>query len=364
MAVLCAVAALVLPGVAEGVEVVRIAVAVGVEREALEGEALVATPLAADAAPISVGARAVVTIRGDALLLDDVPVDAPGLRFTARGPVRHGGLALHGEVEVRRGATRGLDVIHSLPMEDYVAAVAGSEMPASFPPEALKSQAVAARTFAVTKKLQALAERRSFHLGATVVHQVYRGSEAIDPRTRAAAESTAGEVLVFEDEPADAFFHASCGGQTETGGAGLGRDRPYLRSVTCGRCDGTPLARWKYRIDATALGRKLGLPRRISGLKVVERTASGRAQRIAVEAGSSRVQIGGADFRQRLGWSALKSLTFDVTRAGEVFTFDGRGAGHGAGMCQWGAAGLAKEGSTYREILAHYYPGAELRRMY
>lgn len=83
-----------------------------------------------------------------------------------------------------------------------------------------------------------------------------------------------------------------------------------------------------------------------------------------MEAGAARVDIGGADFRQRLGWSSLKSLAFDVKQGGGVFTFEGRGAGHAAGMCQWGAAGFAKAGRTYREILAHYYPGGEIRRMY
>jgi stage II sporulation protein D len=345
------------------VEVVRIAVATGIDREVIEGEGLSAVPLADGAAPIATGGRAVVTLRDDTVLLDGRAVDGAGLRFTARGPIRHGALALDGEVEVRRGA-RGLDVVHALPMEDYVAAVAGSEMPPSFPAEALRAQAVAARTFAVTKKLQALAEGRAFHLGATVVHQVYGGAAAIDPRTRAAAEATAGEVLVFEDEPADAFFHAACGGRTESGAEALGKDRPYLRSVTCGRCDGTPLSRWTYRVGAAELGRKLGLPTRISEVRVAERTASGRARRVVVQAGASRVEIGGADFRQRLGWSSLRSLAFDVTRRGSTFSFEGRGAGHAAGMCQWGAAGLARDGRTYREILAHYYPGSELRRMY
>jgi hypothetical protein len=74
--------------------------------------------------------------------------------------------------------------------------------------------------------------------------------------------------------------------------------------------------------------------------------------------------IDGADLRQRIGWSKLPSLAFDVRVGRGEVVFEGRGAGHGAGMCQWGAAGLAREGKGYREILAHYYPGAELRRMY
>ena len=81
-------------------------------------------------------------------------------------------------------------------------------------------------------------------------------------------------------------------------------------------------------------------------------------------AGGRRVLLGGADFRQRLGYSRLRSLAFDVAPVKGGFAFDGKGSGHGAGLCQWGAAGFAREGKGYREILAHYYPGTELVVMY
>ena len=76
------------------------------------------------------------------------------------------------------------------------------------------------------------------------------------------------------------------------------------------------------------------------------------------------VVLSAADLRQRVGYQKLPSLAFSVNVKRGVFTFDGRGQGHGAGLCQWGAAGMAKEGKTYREILRHYYPGTELTRMY
>jgi stage II sporulation protein D len=97
---------------------------------------------------------------------------------------------------------------------------------------------------------------------------------------------------------------------------------------------------------------------------VSARSASGRAERVEVEAGGRTASVSAVDLRRKLGWARLPSLAFDVRPAGGAFAFEGRGRGHGAGLCQWGAAGLAREGKGYREILAHYYPGAEVVRMY
>jgi stage II sporulation protein D len=254
-------------------------------------------------------------------------------------------------------------VVHAVPLEDYVAAVTGSEMPPSFPPEALRAQAVATRTFAVFKKLEALAEGRPWHLGATVLHQVYRGAR-VDPRARQAAEATAGEVLVHDHAAIEAYFHSTCGGRTERGADALGRDLPYLRSVECGRCQDSPRRRWTVRVSGDELGRLSGLGRAATSVQVVSRTASGRAERVEVAGGARKVVLAAVDLRQRLGFERLPSLRFDAGLRGGTAVFAGSGAGHGAGLCQWGAAGAARAGEGYRAILARYYPGAELIRMY
>ena len=348
---------------ARGGEVVRIAVALGVARTSLSGPGLTVTPLhdGAVGSPVRAG-QADVRVEGDSLTVNGAPLDAPGARFTSDGAIVAGGLPLHGEVEVRR-ADGGLVVIHALPLEEYVAAVTGSEMPPDFPAEALRAQAVAARTFAVFKKLEALAEGRPWHLGATVLHQVYRGSR-VDPRARSAAETTAGEVLIHDHAPIEAYFHSTCGGRTERGADALGRDLPYLVSVRCDRCRASPRWRWTVRVPADELGRVVGLGRAVTAARVTARTGSGRAQRVELEAGGRRLSLTAVDLRQRLGFDRLPSLAFDVGRRGDAIVFDGRGAGHGAGMCQWGAAGAARAGEGYRAILARYYPGTELVRMY
>jgi stage II sporulation protein D len=264
-------------------------------------------------------------------------------------------------VEVRRGAA-GLDVVHSLPLEAYVAAVVEAEMPLGFPPEALRAQAVAARSFALAKKLEAMAEGRSWHLGSTVLDQVYRSGD--DPRARAAAESTAGEVLAYEHEPVLAVFHSSCGGRTESGADALGRALPYLASVRCGRCERAPRRHWTARIGLEELGRIAGLPGPATSFRVVARTATGRVARAAISSGGARVELSGADLRQRLGFDRLPSLAFEAKAGRREVAFEGQGSGHGAGLCQWGAAGFAREGRDYRFILHHYYPGTEIVKMY
>jgi stage II sporulation protein D len=359
---LAAAAALLLALPAGAEEVVRIAVAIGQARVALSAPGLTAAPLAEgqEHRPVA-GGRAELALSGDDLLLSGEHLDAPAVSFAAEGPIRVGSLDLRGTVEVRRGAG-GLDVVHSVSMEQYVAAVVEGEMPAAFPPEALKAQAVAARSFALAKKLEAVAEGRSWHLGATVLDQVYRAGQ--DPRARAAAAATAGEVLSAGHEPVLAFFHSACGGRTERGADALGKDLPYLPSVRCGRCDEAPRRRWTVRVPAAELGRLAGLSGPVTAARVAVRTASGRAARVSLEARGARTELGAADLRQRLGFERLPSLAFDLKLSRGEAVFAGRGAGHGSGMCQWGAAGMARRGSGYRAILGRYYPGTEVVRMY
>lgn len=271
-------------------------------------------------------------------------------------PIRANGFEVRGDVVVRVHRGR-LQLINVIPLEDYLAAVLGSEMPKSFPAEALKAQAVAARTYALQKKLEQIDQ--PFHLGSSVIHQVYGGTEREDPRTRAAVEATRGEVLTWELQPIEAYFHASCGGHTEDGRPALGRDLPYLRSVSC-PCAGLPASRWATTIPVSELERALGMP--ADGIEVQRRTRSGRAVWVAAR----QKAVDAVTFRRKVGYTRIKSLAFDVevVRDGQALRFSGRGYGHGAGMCQWGAKAMADRGHTWHQILEHYYPGTELQRLY
>jgi stage II sporulation protein D len=254
--------------------------------------------------------------------------------------------------------------VKDLRLEDYVAGVLAGEMPASFPSEAQRAQAVAARSYALTRKIEAQAAGKPWDIGAGVLTQVYRGRHS--PAARAAADATLGEVLVLGVMPVEAYFHAVCGGRTETGAAALGRDLPYLVSVECGYCDDAPGARWRREFSGAELGKVAALGGAADAVRVASRTAADRAERVELARGGRAASLAAADLRQRLGFARLPSVAFEVDSAGAAagFAFIGRGQGHGAGLCQHGAAGMARVGKAYGEILAHYYPGTEIVKMY
>ncbi|WP_095982468.1 SpoIID/LytB domain-containing protein [Melittangium boletus] len=300
----------------------------------------------------------VVRRRGSRLELNGAPVMGSAVRFRAgldSQALRAGDMAVRGDVVVRLYKD-GLQLINVIPLEDYLAAVLGGEMPVSFPPEALKAQAVAARTYALQKKLEAYGA--PFYVGSSVLHQVYGGVNREDARTRIAVEATRGEVLTYDLAPIEAYFHASCGGHTESGWDALQRDLPYLQAVDC-PCGRLPASRWSATVTDAELRAALG--QSPEGFRVTSRTATHRVNRVTASGGAS---VDGVTLRRKLGYTKLKSLDFDAERTSGGWRLNGRGYGHGAGLCQWGAKALADQGRSYRDILQHYYPGTELQQLY
>jgi len=310
------------------------------------------------------GASVRLRVAHGKLLLNGAPVVGDAIRFRVGSqasakvpgtlPIRAGKSEVRGDIVVRPVRGR-LQLINVLPLEEYLGAVLGGEMPASFPLEALKAQAVAARTYAVQKKLSSLGE--PYYLGSSVLSQVYAGISREDPRTRQAVEATRGMLLTYELQPIEAYFHASCGGRTESGSDALGRALPYLKPVDC-PCGKLKRSHWSLKVSRDTLEKALGGS--AGSLEVLSRTSTGRVRRI--EVGTHRMDA--ATFRAKLGYSEVKSLSFTVEKEGEGYLLRGKGYGHGAGMCQWGAKLFADEGWTYQRILAHYYPGTALQKLY
>ncbi len=307
-----------------------------------------------------------VRCHGDAVALPGRARTGDPATLSADGPIRVAGRALRGQLEVRCANGRWM-AINVLPLEEYLDAVLGAEMPASFPLAALEAQAIAARSYALHRKVEATAQGRPYHLDATVLSQVYGGIGAEGQRTRQAVAATRGLVLAYGMLPVEAYFHSDCGGRTESGKDALGRDLPYLVSVPCPCATLAPSAHWTVRLSATELSKLAGAVIGRApplGLEVAARTAAGRARTLEVVTRHGRRMAQAAELRAALGWKRLPSLWFDVRRSGSTFIFEGRGSGHGAGLCQWGARVLAEKGRSYGEILAHYYPGTEIRRLY
>jgi stage II sporulation protein D len=264
-------------------------------------------------------------------------------------------------VSARKGKLLAVAVV---PLEEYVAAVVSREAPASFHGEALSALAVAVRSYVL---LSMEKPREPTHdVVAGVEDQVFEGMDGIAEVFRRAAESTRGQVLAYRGSLARPVFHSTCGGLTETAKDAWGTDVPYLRSVACDDCRDSPSYRWEYRMDARD-GRRVALSMGVRAdgtlrLETAGRSSTGRASRIRIASGGVFREIGAAAFRREAGYARIKSLMMEIVPVGNGWVFTGKGYGHGVGMCQWGADGMAKRGKTFPEILARYYPGTVLSR--
>jgi len=346
-----AVSLALLAGTSVADELVRVRIAAGVSSVTVSGDDLRADGHALRAGSVALSAaggqvRSGGKARGDSIVLD------------ARGPVRVDGRAFLGSV---RATARGgvLELVNVVPLEPYVASAIASETPADWPEEALKAQAVVARTYALHERDRRGAE--SFDLESSVISQRY-GAGPVPEGAASAARATAGEYLAFAGQPILAAFHSSSGGTTASSEEVWGEDLPYLRSVSSPD-DAAPDYFWSYDIsldDLAAALRDAGYaPGSLDRAHVTERSDSGRVERIQL----GSVLLSGRDLRELLGGRALRSALFDVRVEGGRARFLGSGSGHGVGLCQWGASELARRGSSYRRILAHYYPGSDLRRV-
>jgi stage II sporulation protein D len=251
---------------------------------------------------------------------------------------------------------RGFIVINRLPLEDYLRGVIPREMPASWSVEALKAQAVAARTYALYQIEKHQDEE--WDVMATVMSQVYGGRDAETPGTDQAVRETAGQILTFNDRPILAYFHASSGGYTESTEDVWGTPLPYIEAVRDPYSNGNPTDNWEAAFTRDQVNQAL-VSEGIGGITDIAPAAfspTGRVTRIRFQTASGAKEMPANTTRLRLGSTSMKSTWWQVSRDGESWRFHGKGYGHGVGMSQWGARGLASEGKDYLEILRFYYP--------
>jgi stage II sporulation protein D len=273
------------------------------------------------------------------------------------------GRRLRGGLEVRR-VPGGLQVVNSVPLEHYVAGTLGREVHPGWEAEMLKAQAVATRSYALYRA--AASRDAAFHLEGDTSGQVYGGADAETPAVVAAASATRGEYLAWGGEPILAAFHSASGGRTASAEEVWGRPVPYLLSVPVDHEEDSPDTYWRVTLPGTKLGRALAPLGTDVGpvreLRVVERSASGRARSVQVRGRDGARQIEARALRRALGADVIRSTLFETRSNGDGIVIVGSGHGHGVGMSQWGAQAMAKAGAGYREILGAFYPGAELVR--
>lgn len=263
-----------------------------------------------------------------------------------------------------------LQIINELPVELYLRGVVPCEMPFTWSIEALKAQAVAARTFAYSRMIH---ERKTpFDLDDTTSSQVYRGYDVEKESTNEAISDTAHLILMYRGKPISALYCADCGGVTESASEVFSSDVPYLVSVPDADAKGNPFnAVSKYNTWSLFLGDEellslleksqiaIGMVREVV---IVGCSPSGRVKEVLLRGEQGEQTLKGVDFRNLIGVNRLRSTLFEVNRVEDGWRFEGKGWGHGVGMCQVGAQSRAIAGYDFAEILSAYYRGTELKK--
>jgi len=275
------------------------------------------------------------------------------------------GRKYRGWVELRKSKKGLVLVVNELDVEDYLKGVIAAEIPHAWEFEALKAQAVAARTYALYQKQTA--GKRSYHILATVSSQVYQGNSGERSNAVRAVRETTGLVIVYQGKAIPAFYHANCGGHTEDAAELWGIDVPYLKGVDCDCQRIAENGVWEKRISvftlAEALRRKGYGVGAVSDLGIRDMTPAGRVKHVVVTSSGANSLIPGETLRAALGNTVIPSVFFELELSEDEAVFSGRGRGHGVGLCQWGAKEMAQRGHDFKSILAHYYPGTSLSRM-
>ncbi|WP_139491108.1 stage II sporulation protein D [Brevibacillus dissolubilis] len=271
-------------------------------------------------------------------------------------------------VKVYRTSTKKVDTV---PLETYIEGVVSAEMPAEFELEALKAQAMAARTYIVRRIQQGKFDDvpAGAHVFDTVKHQAYldeaerqkrwgSGFEWKQKRIQQAVRETAGMVLTYQGEPIDATFFSTSNGFTENSEEYWSKSIPYLKSVASPWDIQSPRYEEQVTLTLADLEQKLGVnvTAATSGgawYDVIERTTGNRIGKIRI----GDKEFSGKQIREKLGLNST-SFTMRLNR-GQV-TITTQGYGHGVGMSQWGANGMAKAGKKAEQIVKYFYQGISL----
>ena len=311
--------------------------------------------------------------RGQELQVDDQPVRVnrlavrgthKELRVTLQGPPSEATSeqwAVYGslDITVRDGH---LLVVNLVDLEDYVAGVVSSEVNPGWHAELLRTQAVAARTYVLHKKLENADQ--PFDVYASVQDQVYTGRKKVNDAVLDAVRRTRGQVLTYEGRPIFAVYSSTTAGPTEDAMNVWSKDLPYLKGVDCPFDQESPWYEWQATIPFDVVESRLreqGYPVGwLATLAPYRMTNAGRVKDVRILHSRGELVVTGQEFRRLLGYAKVRSTRFSIERIDRHVVFAGKGAGHGVGLCQWGAKEMAELGYPYQSILRYYYPGTEI----
>jgi len=274
-----------------------------------------------------------------------------------------------GDIVLILSKKRKITVINEIDIEDYLKGVLPKEASAKWPVEALKTQAVISRSYAI-KNLNKHSSQ-GFNLCPTVHCQVYGGAGCESKQTNIAVAQTKGKVLTYKNEIAQTLFHSSCGGKTEDPKYVWGwktETPPYLKGIKDIYCKDSPQQNWKCSLDEKAIRTKLTN----AGYKTGEitkitysGTTPGKARKeIIIKHKNGTLKLNSYTFRITVDpWLIKSTMISDIKKQKNKFTFVGNGWGHKVGLCQWGAKSLADKGYTYDKILTFYYPSTKVENI-
>ncbi|MBD1823955.1 SpoIID/LytB domain-containing protein [Cyanobacteria bacterium FACHB-DQ100] len=266
---------------------------------------------------------------------------------------------------------KGLTAVNYVDLEQYLFSVLGAEMNGNWPQEALKAQAVAARSYALHERQNA--RNGIFDLGDTQGWQVYNGLQSESTGTQQAVLATTGQVLTHNNRVINAVFHSSAGGCTENVEDVWVQALPYLRTVRNNFDQGSPVNEWSKTFTTAEIGTRFGVGN-LQRMEPVKTTpVCGRVQSMRIVGDRGSKVVDGDAVRSALG---LRSTLFTVapqfqpvaSKGGQKqavagFVINGRGFGHGLGMSQWGAYNMARQNYNYQQILQQYYLNTALAQI-
>lgn len=257
------------------------------------------------------------------------------------------------------------DSVDTVPIEEYVVGVLAGEMPVEFELEALKAQAVAARSYVMRQMERNI--NNGYDVVDSVTNQVYLDEQYLMTvwknaytdninKIKMAVLQTKGEYLSYDGKVADALFFSTSPGVTENSEEVFSSKEPYLRSVESKWDSISPSYTSQKTYTLNEFYSKLGLSySSVLNIKIISTTQTGRIQKISING----KEFTGSTVCSKL---SLKSTFFEIKQDGNNVIINNKGYGHGVGMSQYGAQGMAKEGYKYDEILKHYYTDIEIKK--
>lgn len=280
---------------------------------------------------------------------------------SAGGDIHLNDLAIGGllHIVLYRGKLR---LINELDVEEYLKGVVPVEISPKWHPEALKVQAIIARTYVLYQRQVNLG--KEYDVLATTADQVYGGRKKEHPAADQAVAETSGLVLTFEGELILSAYHSTSAGPTENASEAWGMELPYLKGVSCPFDQNSPYYQWSrsFLMDAvqesfSKAGYTVGT---IASLTPFRWTEAGRIGRLRLLHSQGELILKAEDLRRILGYTELPSTRFRIEKIGREIQIRGNGYGHGVGLCQWGAKEMAEMGYSYDKILKYYYPGVRV----